>query len=578
MPNYPITATLPRVQYNASSGQTNFAYNWPIFTPNDLKVYRTPNNQPADEETDLLLLNIGYTVSGVGSQSGGAITLTAPATMGDIITIQREISVQRLTNYTNGNAINANDLNADFDRLTMMIQDVNVFIKSLNTRYQVPDVVPEVQTILPQLPQGWFWQGGPNKTVIPVQTLQSPDSSTLRAELAFNGNADGAGANLVGYYDEDTGPMTVRAKLDELSESINTHVLSILTFGASPNGDTDTTTALNAAYAYCAANNVGTILFPRGTYLFSTQPDNTPQLLKLQGEGITLTSIIRSFTPPDTTALFQSIGGWGLQVEGMAIFASSATTSGTGIAVLSDTAIDSQISINNVAVISSGGTWDYAIIIDGDDSAYISYGSIREVTLYGSTTAEILLNNVSEFGIDISAPALGGTGNIIVSGNVTFPSNNLSGNIITASSLSLDFAEFCTFNCSNIDTVTNTVNTNNITIYGNVPTHQSNWIDSQSICNADFKGVMAQTGYQQFPNGLVMQWITVNVTNSPADYSLPIGFNVDNFGVSGYVQHATSGALNTLINNVSSNTLTTVNLQHEGSGTLAFRVMILGQS
>ena len=106
----------PRNQYTATSGQTIFPYTFPIFDKDDLVVI---------QEGTTLTEGTDYTVSGVGDEDGGDVTLTTGATTGDTITIYRDIALERLVDYQDSGDFLASDVNDDFDRQLFMIQQLN---------------------------------------------------------------------------------------------------------------------------------------------------------------------------------------------------------------------------------------------------------------------------------------------------------------------------------------------------------------------------------------------------------------------------------------------------------------------
>ena len=116
----------PRNQYTSTSGQTDFTYAFPIFVDSDIKVYIG---------TTLQTLTTDYTVSGAGSDNGGTVTLTSGATTGDIVTIYRDMPVERTSDYqTNGDLL-AGTLNDDLDKLAMMIQQVEYDLNNRCLRF-----------------------------------------------------------------------------------------------------------------------------------------------------------------------------------------------------------------------------------------------------------------------------------------------------------------------------------------------------------------------------------------------------------------------------------------------------------
>ena len=103
----------PRAQYTATSGQTVFAYTFPIFADGDLKVYIG---------STLQTLTTHYTVAGAATSNGGSVTLVTGATTGDIVTIYRDIPVSRTSDYQASGDLLAETLNDDFDKTVMMAQ------------------------------------------------------------------------------------------------------------------------------------------------------------------------------------------------------------------------------------------------------------------------------------------------------------------------------------------------------------------------------------------------------------------------------------------------------------------------
>jgi len=106
----------PRDQYTATGGQVAFPYTFEITAEGDIAVLQNG-----------VLLSLGagageYAVTGVGSDTGGVITLVTGATAGDIITLYRDMALERLTGYTNGGDFLAADVNNDYDRLWLALQ------------------------------------------------------------------------------------------------------------------------------------------------------------------------------------------------------------------------------------------------------------------------------------------------------------------------------------------------------------------------------------------------------------------------------------------------------------------------
>jgi len=90
-----ISNTSARIQYTATSSQTQFTVPFEFFADADLLVVHT--NAGGVDTTLSLASNPSsvsqYSVSGAGESGGGSITLGSGATAGDKYTIQRNLSL-----------------------------------------------------------------------------------------------------------------------------------------------------------------------------------------------------------------------------------------------------------------------------------------------------------------------------------------------------------------------------------------------------------------------------------------------------------------------------------------------------
>jgi hypothetical protein len=230
-----VSSSASRNQYTATAGQTVFAYTFEIVTDDDIVVLK--NGVTLTKTAD-------YTVSGVGVNSGGNVTLVVGATAGDILTLYRDMAYERLTDYTNAGDFLAADVNNDFDRLWIATQQVN---EEVNRSLKAP--VTDPLTIDMTIPAK---ADRLNKILRFNATTGDPEVITLAsgATSAANVSFTQAGAGAV--------ERTVETKLNE--------PVSVKDFGAVGDGVTDDTAAIQAAIA--AANTAGASLyFPFGTYM-----------------------------------------------------------------------------------------------------------------------------------------------------------------------------------------------------------------------------------------------------------------------------------------------------------------------
>mgnify|MGYP000315343423 CR=1 FL=1 len=119
-----VSANNARVRYTATSSQTAFAVPFE-FTDNDeisVFVATTATNEAGAEKTQGTG-STHYAISGGGGATG-TVTFVTGITQGHIVTIVRDIPVERTTDFTAGTTINRAALNTQLDNMTAMIGDL----------------------------------------------------------------------------------------------------------------------------------------------------------------------------------------------------------------------------------------------------------------------------------------------------------------------------------------------------------------------------------------------------------------------------------------------------------------------
>jgi hypothetical protein len=74
---------------------------------------------------DGALQSSGFTINGVGDSSGGTVVFMDPPTSGVIVRLQRIVALERESDYQEGAGLTSATLDADFDRVVMMVQDLS---------------------------------------------------------------------------------------------------------------------------------------------------------------------------------------------------------------------------------------------------------------------------------------------------------------------------------------------------------------------------------------------------------------------------------------------------------------------
>ena len=222
MANIEVNDTLPRVQYTASSGQTEFTIPWPFFTSSSVLVYQTGAGDNFDETSDLLALSSGYSIVGAGNVAGveRKITLTSAASNGDIITLLRSEPFERTSDYQDSGDLLAETLNDEQDLIVMLAQQLNegldrsIRLSPLDTSDTSSFVVPGASARSGKI-LGFDSSGNLQATNIPtieqidgngvavsldladsIATL-SPSSSVTEIRTTRPNNSISAGANAV---------------------------------------------------------------------------------------------------------------------------------------------------------------------------------------------------------------------------------------------------------------------------------------------------------------------------------------------------------------------------------------------
>jgi len=176
----------PRAEYSANAGQTEFDFVFKIFLISDLKVYSTPFGQTANDETDILIENVDYTVV-INGDNGGTVTLTNPTGIDDVIVLLRDLPIKRDYEYQQGGDLSSDTLNDDQDYQTYLLADKQ---RDSNRFLKLPDTAIVASNILPPiLPNAYLkWNEGGTElqydTSIPDAAILSTDAALIAESYA----------------------------------------------------------------------------------------------------------------------------------------------------------------------------------------------------------------------------------------------------------------------------------------------------------------------------------------------------------------------------------------------------------
>jgi hypothetical protein len=262
----------PIVRYNASGTQTVFTYPFPIFASEDLAVYLNGARQIS-----------GFTIAGAGETAGGSVTFTAAPVNGTIVTLARELPLERMTDFIEGGDFSADAINTELDFLTAGLQQVN---RANDAMLKYGD------------------HETPGSTELPARSVRANKA------LGFDGDGNPVAVSLSGsmappnFTAQGTGAAT-RTSTDKFSD-----LISIKDFGAVGDGVANDTLAIQRALAAHDA-----VFVPAGTYLItSTISVGARKSLIGSGQKSVIKAQSNSFNAIEIPAGFTTISN--LRIEG----------------------------------------------------------------------------------------------------------------------------------------------------------------------------------------------------------------------------------------------------------------------
>lgn len=108
-----LTPINPRIQYIADGVRREFLFPFVIFKEGNLEVYVGNDLQTS-----------GFTLSGAGQENGGSIVFSTPPATGTVVTLHRQLVLQRTSSFQESGPFRAGVLNSELDYVTASLQQL----------------------------------------------------------------------------------------------------------------------------------------------------------------------------------------------------------------------------------------------------------------------------------------------------------------------------------------------------------------------------------------------------------------------------------------------------------------------
>jgi hypothetical protein len=340
-----MPAVEPVVRYAADGDETVFAYPFPIFASEDLAVYIGGAKQVS-----------GFDIDGAGETAGGSVTFDAAPGEGVIVTLARELPLERMTDFLEGGDFSSQAINTELDYLVAGLQQV-ARENAVMLKYG------EHET--------------PGATQLPDKTLRA------NKVLGFDANGDPVAVSLEGamaapdFTPSGSGAAT-RTSHDKFSDFV-----SVKDFGAAGDGLTDDTVAIQNALAAHDA-----VLIPAGNFLISsTIALSAKQALIGLGQLSVIECINNSFNAIEVRGGYTNIQN--LRIEGGAV----------GIKLFGEDTECVQNAVSDVQIVQAG----IGLLLDGHDDG--------NKPCYWNNFSRILIERPATHGVHLVKTGAGDTPN-----------------------------------------------------------------------------------------------------------------------------------------------------------------------
>lgn len=367
----PVPSQTPVVSYVANGSVDTFTY--PFLIPSEVALQVTINDIPQTS---------GFTVTGVGNASGGSITFAVKPAAGARVRLYRRIPRERATDYTEGGALRADTLDADFDAVVMMIQDVEGTTPDILTNHETRINAYESQV---PLVSGLVGVG----TSTPTHKLTVSSTTTDKLSLSY----PGFGSAQFGV--DSSGSLIIKA--DEENTQANTQVV-VRTDGAErlridSSGNVGVGTAAPAARLHLSTSTAA------DTVIRLDRNSTERASLSAVFDGLQLNGaqVVRFATGNTERARLDTNGNLGIGTTSPAAILHTKTAGGEGLRI-QGTASSAIIRFTDAADASTG--------FIGQNTTFDIFNQNSTAMRFGTgNTERMRIDNVGNVGIGSTNPS-----------------------------------------------------------------------------------------------------------------------------------------------------------------------------
>ncbi len=249
----------PIVRYVSDGTQTTYSYGFPIFASEDLRISLNGAQQSS-----------GFSITGTGETAGGTVIFDNAPASNTVITIARDLPIERITDYLESGDFSASSINSELDYIIAALQQVN---RENDTMLRYSD------------------NEAPSNVELPERSIRSNKA------LGFDTNGDPVAVSLEGSMASPDFTASGAGATTRTSAAKFADTISVKDFGAIGDGLTDDTIAFQNAI-----NAANSVFIPEGVYLISASLRLTArQTLYGEGQASVLRALNNTFTVIEIT-------------------------------------------------------------------------------------------------------------------------------------------------------------------------------------------------------------------------------------------------------------------------------------